>query len=160
MAEPAIIKAIEAIVAKVEAIEPTIEPTARFVRRGERAPPTTKNRRTFDVGFIGHLRDLSNEGLGVQTHGLADRIAQLAVAITYPVARDEAALETRLAVDSELVLRALHRSAVWTGTPVRRCAARTATDRSKQDAAAAGSQGAATIDLVVTVDVQYRDSEA
>lgn len=152
MTAPAIAEAIDAIVERVEAIDPTISPESPFWRRSEKTPATTKTRRGFDVDFQGHPRDLSNEGLGVQTHGLADRIARLDLVVEYPIARAERALETTLAVDSELLLRALGRSAVWTSTPVRRCQARTTVDRS-------GIEEGGVLLLVVTVDVQYRDSE-
>ncbi len=156
MADPAITEAIAAVVARAEAIVPTIEPAARFRRFGETTPPTTRTKRGFDVEFQGHTRDLSNEGQGVQTHGQADRLARLDLVVEYPLGRQERALETTLAVDSELLLRALGRSAVWTGTPVRRCVARSSVDR---EAEQGGDGTPGVILLVVTVDVQYRDIE-
>lgn len=156
MTAPAITDAIDAVVARVEAITPTIDVAAAFRRIRETAPPTTKTRRLFDVEFKGHPRDLSNEGQGTQTTGLADRVARLELWISYPVARSERALETTLAVDSELLMRALGRSATWSATPVRRCTITTADDRS----AAVGEQGEpGVIFLVATVNVQYRDVE-
>ena len=156
MAAPAITDAIAAVVARVEAIAPTVEPAARFRRFGEAAPPSTRTKRGFDVEFMGHTRDISNEGQGIQTHGQADRVARLDLVVEYPAGRQEKALETTLAVDSELLLRALGRSAVWTSTPVRRCTARTTVDRQ----GAEGEDGLpGVILLVVTVDVQYRDIE-
>ena len=77
MTAPAIAEAIDAIVERVEAIDPTISPESPFWRRSEKTPATTKTRRGFDVDFQGHPRDLSNGGPGVQTHGLADRSARL-----------------------------------------------------------------------------------
>lgn len=150
MTAPAITDAITAVVSRVEAITPTIEPAARFRRVSETVPSTTRTRRGFDVEFQGHPRDLSNEGQGTQTQGLADRIARIDLVVEYPIARSEAALETTLAVDSELLLRALGRSAVWTSTPVRRCQVRTTVDRT-------AIEESGVLLLVVSVDVQYRD---
>lgn len=156
MTAPAITEAIDAVVAAVEAIEPTIEPASRFRRFNEKAPFTTKMRRLFDVDFMGHPRDLSNEGQGVQTVGLSDRVARFELWLGYPVANAERALETTMAVDSELVMRALGRSAVWTGTPVRRCTITTTVNRDEQ----LGDQGEpGVLYLVATVNVQYRDTE-
>lgn len=156
MTAPAITAAIDAVVSRVEAIAPTIDPSSPFRRYSEKAPFTTKIRRLFDVGFLGHARDLSNEGQGVQTAGLSDRTARFLLEIGYPVGNAERALETTLAVDSELILRALGRSAVWTGTPVRRCTITTDVDRSE----ARGEPAApGVIRLVATVNVTYRDTE-
>lgn len=156
MATPAITSAIDTVVAKVEAIVPTIDPAARFARYSEKAPFTTKVRRLFDVDFLGHTRDLSNEGQGVQTAGLSDRTARIDLVVGYPIGNDERALETRMAVDSELILRALGRSASWGTTPVRRCTVTTAVDRS--EAEGTGEQPG-TMRLVATVNVTYRDTE-
>lgn len=156
MAAPAITAAIAAVVARVEAIVPTVEAASRFRRFGEVTPPTTRTRRGFNVEFQGHPRDLSNEGAGVQTQGQADRVARIDLLIEYPVGRKERELEGTLAIDSELLLRALGRSAVWTTTPVRRCTPRTSIDRTAEE----GDDGTpGVILLVVTVDVQYRDLE-
>lgn len=153
---PKVLEALDAIVAKVEAIVPTIDPAARFRRSSEKTPPTTKaGKRLFDVDFQGHPRDLSNEGQGVQNPGIADRIATFTISIDYPLARNEKALEATTAVDSELVLRALGRSANWNGTPVQIVRA---TSAMRTDQAEDG-MGAGFRVLVVTADVQYRDRE-
>lgn len=159
MAVPAISSAIDAVVAKVEAIVPTIDPGRPFRRTGETAPATTgAGRRLFDVDF-GALRDQSNEGAGVQNVGVADRAATIALAIVYPLGRAEKTLETVLAVDAELVLRALGRSANWAGTVVRRVQARAAVDRSEVEILTDAGAQPGYLYLVVTCEVFYRDSE-
>lgn len=155
-APPQVEEALDALIAKLEAIVPTVDPACRFRRREESAPPTTKApKRLFDVDFEGHIRDLSNEGNGAQNPGVADRVARFTVEIDYPLARAEKALELTTAVDSELVLRALTRSANWNGTPVQIVRA-TSTMRTDQ---AEDGMGAGFRVLVVTADVQYRDIE-
>jgi hypothetical protein len=158
MTAPAISAALDALVATVEAIAPTIDAATPFRRRAETSPGTTRGgKRWVNLEFDGHPRDLSNEGAGVQSPGLADRSASVRLLIDYPLARNERALETTMAVDSELLLRALGRSASWTGTPVRRVVARTTVDRSA--AVPFDRQGTGKLVLVVTADVQYRDVE-
>jgi hypothetical protein len=158
MPAPAVQAAIEAVLAKVEAIVPTIDPSATFRRRGETAPGTTKaGKRWFDLQAAGHPRDLSNEGAGVQAPGLADRIASVTLLVDYPVGRSEKALEMTMMVDSELLLRALGRSANWAGTPVRRVVARTTIERDILEPTT--GQGLNLIRLTVTAEIQYRDTE-
>jgi hypothetical protein len=153
---PAVQSAIEAVLAKVEAIGPTIDSGQQFRRVDEKAPLTTRGgKRLFEFDF-GAMRDLSNEGAGVQNAGLADRVASVVIAIGYPLARAEKTLETTLAVDSELVLRALGRSANWAGTVVRRVVARTAIDRTDAEATEV-SPG--IVYLLVSADIFYRDTE-
>jgi hypothetical protein len=156
MAAPAVQAALEALLAKVEAIVPTIDPSDRFRRRGERAPASTRaGKRLIDLEAQGHPRDLSNEGAGVQAPGLADRIAAVDLVVEYPLGRAEKQLETTVMVDSELLLRAVGRSANWAGTPVRRVQARSRVDR--PDAAA--GEGPGVLKLVVSVEITYRDTE-
>lgn len=153
MAAPAIKAAIDAVLAKVEAITPTIEPGRPFRRKSETAPPTTRAaKRLFDFDF----RGLDNVPGATQNPDLTDRQASIALRIDYPVGNSEKALETTLAVDSELVLRALGKSANWSGTPIRRVAARAEVERVPPP----DGQGAATFSIVVNADVFYRDSEA
>lgn len=157
MTAPAISGVIDALIEKVEAITPTIDEGRRFRRSDERAPPTTRNgKRLFDVEFEGHPRDLSNEAAGRQTVGQAERIARLSVDVGYPVGRSEKDLETTIAVDSELLLRALGRSANWAGTSIQRAVARTTVDRSEIEAV---EDAPGLIHLRVAVDVQYVDVE-
>lgn len=159
MAAPAISAAIEAVLAKVEAITPTIDQGQKFRRTDETAPFTTRGgKRLFDFDF-GALDDLSNLGRGVQNPGLADRTASVALQIAYPLARAEKALETTLAVDAELVLRALGRSANWAGTVVRRVVARAAVDRSDAQIETEAGPMPGSLYLVVSADITYRDSE-
>jgi hypothetical protein len=158
---PAITSAIDAVVARIEAITPTIDAEQTFRRLGEVAPASTRaGKRLFDFDF-GALRDLSNEGQGVQNPGLADRLATVEFVIDYPIARAERALETTIAIDAELVLRALGRSANWTGTTVRRVVASTVVDRN--DSAEVPIEGGGTqpgvLHLVVTAAITYRDAE-
>jgi hypothetical protein len=161
VADPAISSAIDAVVAKLEAITPTIDAAQEFRRRGEKAPPTTRaGKRSFDFGFVG-MRDLSNEGApgGVQNPGKADRTASIAITIDYPLARAEKALETTMAVDSELVLRALGRSANWAGTVVQRVVAKTTVNRASSELLIEDQVQPGFLRLVVTAEIQYRDSE-
>jgi hypothetical protein len=158
MTAPAISDALDALVAKVEAIVPTLDPATRFRRRAETSPGTTRGgKRWVNLEFDGHPRDLSNEGAGVQSPGIADRSASVRLLIDYPLVRNEKTLETAMAVDSELLLRALGRSASWAGTPIRRVVARTTVDRSA--AVPFDGQGTGKLVLAVTADVQYRDVE-
>lgn len=159
MAAPAISAAIAAVLAKVEAITPTIDPAQAFRRSSETAPPSTRaGKRRFDFD-MGALRDLSNEGAGTQAPGIADRLATVAITIAYPLARAEKALETTLAVDAELVLRALGRSASWAGTVVRRAQARAAIDRTDAEVLGDAGPKPGHLYLIVTCDILYRDSE-
>lgn len=159
MAAPAISSAIAAVIAKLEAIIPTIDPGQPFRRLGEVAPVTTRGgKRLFDIDF-GALRDLSNEGAGVQNQGVADRVGTVSVTIAYPLARSEKALETTLAVDAELVLRALGRSATWAGTVVRRVQARAAVDRSEAEVLTDTGPQPGSLYLVVACEITYRDTE-
>lgn len=156
MAAPAITAAVNAVVAKVEAITPTID-TAQLFRRGsEKAPTTTRaGKRLFDVEAAG-LRDESNDGRGVQVPGVADRIATVVFVVTYPVARSERALETTLLEDMELLLRAVTRSASWAGTPVRRVAARAAVNRTFAEPV---EQQPGELQILLTAEIHYRDTE-
>jgi len=148
---PAISGVIDAIIDRAEAVVPTIDPAQKFRRSDERAPFTTRGgKRIFDVNFEGHPRDLSNEGAGRQTVGQADRLARLTLD------NAEKALETTIAVDSELLLRALARSANWAGTSITRATARSAVDRSESEAVDAAP---GVLHLMVTIDVQYVDLE-
>jgi hypothetical protein len=158
MAAPAVQAALETVLASIEAITPTIDADQLFTRkRVERTAATTRApKRRFDVDF-GSMRDLSNEGEGVQSPGLADRSATFTIRIDYAAARSERALETTMAVDAELVLRALGRSANWAGTPVRRVVAQTAVERS--EVVPVPGAGTATLALVVTAEITYRDAE-
>lgn len=158
MAAPAVQAALEAVVARIEAITPTIDATTAFARKTiERVPSSTRARkRLFDVDFEG-VRDLSNEGSGVQAPALADRVATFTVRIDYAAARAERALELTMAVDAELVLRALGRSAGWAGTPVRRVVARASVERDQVEPAP--GMGTGVLKLAVTADVTYRDAE-
>jgi hypothetical protein len=158
MAAPAITAVLASLVAKVEAISPVVDPTQKFRRVSERAPATTQTKRLFDVEFRGHPRDPSNEGRGVQTVGLSDRVAALDLVITYGIGNNEKALETTIAVDSELVLRALGRSANWAGTAIQRAQARSSVDRTLSSPET--GEGTGLLQLVVSVDVQYRDQES
>lgn len=158
MAAPAIQAALEAVLARVEAITPTIDPAVRFRRKGETAPASARApRRLIDLQAEGHPRDLSNEGAGTQAPGLADRIASVRLVIEYPAARAERALETTMMVDSELVLRALGRSASWAGTPVQRVVATTSVER--DGVLPVAGQGTQVFRLVVAAEIQYRDVE-
>ena len=157
MTAPAISGVIDAIIDRAEAVVPTIDPAQKFRRSDERAPFTTRGgKRIFDVNFEGHPRDLSNEGAGRQTVGQADRLARLTLDIEYPIGNAEKALETTIAVDSELLLRALARSANWAGTSITRATARSAVDRSESEAVDAAP---GVLHLMVTIDVQYVDLE-
>ncbi len=155
MTVPAVSAALDAVVAKVEAIAPTIDPAQPFRRRSEITPPSTAvGKRTFDVEFQGHSRDQSNEGpAGVQNVGIADRVASFDLVVDYARANAERALETTMAVDSELVLRALNRAS-WAGTPVHRVVARSRVERPE-----AGEGQPGVFSLVVSADVHYRDTE-
>src|SRR6266496_3536072 len=149
---PAIQAAIEAVLATVEAIVPTIEPATTFRRKSEKVNATTRApKRLFDLQARGHPRDLSNEGSGVQNPGVADRIAAVDLVVEYSAARVERALEMTMMVDSELVLRALGRSANWAGTPVRRVRATTSIERDLQ--LPIPGQGTAVLKLVVTAEI-------
>lgn len=157
MADPAIQSVIEAVISAVEGISPTIDPGTRFRRKGETAPASTRApKRLINVEFQGHPEDSSNEGRGTQAPGLADRIVRLDLRVEYPVARSERALELAMAVDSELVLRALARSSAWVGTPVRRVVATTTVEREIE---LVQGQGTSVLTLVVAATVQYRDTE-
>ena len=158
MADPAITSVIDAIVERVEAIDPTIDPAAQFKRSSETSPPTTKNRRTFDLDFLGQPADLSAIGQGVQTVGLADVLASFRISVAYPIGRSEKALETTLASDSEHIRRALSRSATWAGTPVRTLRAfRSTVDWSEQEPI---EQQPGLVRLVVEVTFLYRETES
>ena len=157
MAAPAITQVLDAIVKKVEAIDPSIDPGSRFKRSSETVPPTTRNRRTFNLDFMGQPQDLSAAGSGTQTVGQADVVAEFQLRIAYPIARNERNLETLLAADSELVRRALSRSANWTGTTVRTMRSfRSSVDWSERTTPA-GQPG--TVRLVVKATFLYRELE-
>ncbi len=161
MADPAIQAAIEAVIAAVEAVIPTIDPSTRFRRKNETAPASTRaGKRLFDFA-TGGLRDDSNEGRAgsVQNVGKADRTASVTLRIEYPLGRSEKALEMTLAVDAELLLRAIGRSAVWTGTPVRRVSARATVDRTETVILTEAGSTPGQLVLAVAADIQYRDTE-
>jgi hypothetical protein len=158
MAAPAVKAALEAVIAKIEAIAPIVDAGTPFRRQDERAPSSTRQRRRlFDLQAGGHPRDLSNEGAGVQNPGLADRIAAVTFLIEYALGRNERELEMLLMQDSELVLRAIGRSANWAGTPVRRVVAKTSIDRSSAEPMP--GEGAGFLTLVVEAEITYRDTE-
>lgn len=158
MAEPAVQAAVEAVIAKVEAIVPTIDPASSFRRRSEKAPPSTRaGKRWFDLQASGIPRDLSNEGSGPQRPGVADRVARLELLIDYPVARAERTLEMTMLVDSELLLRAVGRSANWAGTPVHRVVASTSVQRDQVEPIT--GQGSGVLRLALTCEITYRDVE-
>lgn len=119
MAAPAITQVLDAIVAKVEAIVPSIDPDVTFRRSSETVPATTKARRWFDLAFSGQPSDESALGRGVQSPGLADVVSAWNIRVEYPLSRNRKDLDTRLAADSELIRRALSRSANWARTPIK-----------------------------------------
>lgn len=159
MAAPAIEQVVDALVARISAIAPSLRPTTKFRRSQETAEaqqePSRSSFRQFDVD-VQRGADDSNEGRGVQNVGLADRTATFLVSVSYPsVGRAERGLEKVIASDAELLLRAVGRAANWVlapTAPVHRAICRWTVNRSYLEADGA-------LVLEVTIDVQYRDTE-
>ena len=149
---PAIEKVIAALVARLEAAVPSLQPKTRFKRSEESLSldelPARAGMRWFNLDVQGGQDD-SQEGNGVQNAGVADRRARFRIRLLYPLARQERTLEDIAASDAEWAMRALARSASWAGTPIQRATCRWSVDRSRSD----------RLFVDLALEVQYRDQE-
>jgi hypothetical protein len=157
MAAPAITAVIDAIIAKLEAAVPVSTPAVRFRRGAEGISATTRQRREFDLDFLG-TADLSNDLRGVLNPGVSDVSASFLVSVAYPIGLREKALETVLAQDAESLRRAVSRSADWSGTPIQRMTAfRSYVDRSGREAVVEEMPGVFVLKIEATF--RFRDTE-
>jgi hypothetical protein len=152
MAAPVIEQVVAALVARLEAVVPSLQPRARFKRSDETLTsteaPARGSMRRFNVDAVSGQDD-SQEGNGVQNPGVADRRARFTIRVSYPLAQQEQGLELVLPSDGEWAMRALARSANWAGTPVQRTTCRWSVDRGNPE----------KLFLVLALEVQYRDQE-
>jgi hypothetical protein len=153
MSAPAIEQVIVALVERLEAVQPSLRTNVPFRRSSEilsdSETPATACTRRFNVDVLSGQDD-SQEGAGVQNAGVADRRVQVAVRVAYERGRKEKALEDLIASDAEWAMRALARSADWSGSPVQRATCRWNVDRSDTQ----------KLFLVLNLEVRYRDTEA
>lgn len=150
MASPAVQAAIEAVLAKLEAIVPTIDPGSTFRRQSENSPSSTKaGKRLFDVDFEGIGRE--------QPFGRDTRVATVQIKIDYPVGRAERALEAVLAQDSEDIVRSLMALGAWSKSPVIKVQASTSVDRAASEPQS--GQGRGVFRLIVAIEITYHDPQ-
>jgi hypothetical protein len=154
MADPAVHAVFDGLLTRIESLTPSVEPGVTFKRASERAPlSAVAPKRRFDVQVLDG-RDESQEGEGVQTVGVSDRLIRLRIDVHYPAQRAEAALERTLASDAEILLRGLVRDASWASASLRRAVGRWAVQRPGRSA-----KGQPVIVLALTLEAHYRDTE-
>lgn len=151
---PAIEQVIQALVDRMEALVPSVRSTETFRRSTEvvtvEATPGRAAFRAFNLDVLDGQDDSQEGRGGVVSVGVGDHTARVQISCAYAKGRNERALETLVPSDGDIMLRGLARSAVWTGTPVRRSEATWRVDRDR---------AADRWLLIVTLTVQYRDVE-
>lgn len=151
---PAIEQVINALVARLENLVPSLRPTDRFRRSTEvisvETTPIRAALRAFNLDVLDGQDD-SQEGRGGQLDvASSDHTARVRITCAYGKGKNERDLEVLVPSDGDIILRGLARAANWMGTPVLRSTGRWAIDRQ-----AAADRWL----LVATFTVQYRDQE-